>query len=214
MLSMERERERMEGEKRTEGWESSGLTEIVWLHYCNHWEIKQQSSILWGLWGNCFCVQKTLRSHPFCVEKRAGSSDRCTCVWYSPTYRERAKGWELNCRLGHERQKKKGTIRKPPGWRYQIASSVNSHGNLCWDLILRCDYVTERKKDLKATHAVTLRGLIILTDATRNTTRQGKGMHSTISCTKCTQVLWSEREECQISTHCKILEKTFWRPSL
>lgn len=48
-------------------------------------------------------------------------------------------------------RRKKGTIRKTPqGWRYQIASSVKSRGNLCWDLILQCDYVTERKKDLKS----------------------------------------------------------------
>lgn len=61
-------------------------------------------------------------------------------------------------------------------------------------MILHLDYVTERerKRDLKATYPVTLRGLkfpqgrLILTDATRHMTRQEEGMHAAISCAKCT----------------------------
>lgn len=86
----ERERQRGRSGQRERERESAGLREIVWLHYCNHAEIKQQSSILWGLQGNCFCVQKTLRSHPFLCWDGSGRQ-RKVRVWYSPTFRERER---------------------------------------------------------------------------------------------------------------------------
>lgn len=156
-------------------WESTGFREIVWLHYCNHAEIKQQEQHPLGSAGKLLLCTKRLRSHPSRTEKRGG---RLRKVFERCTEREKERGWELNHWLGHGRQKKRGMIRKSPGWQCQIVSSGSfwghSRGNLSWDMILQFDYVTDRgKKDLKTTHPVALRGLnfpqgqTILTDATR-----------------------------------------------
>lgn len=79
-----------------------GFREIVWLHYCNHAEIKQESSILWGLQGNCFCVQRRWDHMLFVLRKERETHP----------FTERARGGELNRWLGHTRQKQNGMIRK------------------------------------------------------------------------------------------------------
>lgn len=77
--------------------------------------LKQQSSILWGLQGNWFCVQRGW-DHIL-----LNQSETQKGVWVT------SKKVKLNYWPVYERQNKKGEIRKPPGWRCQI---VNSQGKL------------------------------------------------------------------------------------
>lgn len=136
-VHVEKEGERMEGKKRIMGRESAGLREIVWVHYCNHAEIKQHSSILWGLQGNCFCVQRDW-DHILLDQRKERES-----VWYSLMYRggeNELLAWVRNGKI------KKAVIRKSPRGKMPDSEqwAVHSRWNLCWDVILQPDYVRRK----------------------------------------------------------------------